>query len=374
MGFLDRRTASVLTTILVFAVVLGVVYVARSVLIIFAFSILFAYLIDPVVRLLQRHSLFFKKLRGPHVIEAYLAFVVLLALTFYGSATQFHTNAGHFLNQIPTLAERLSTGEIAGDVGGNLGWSDTQVLHIKTFLQRHHSAIEGSLTSIEALASTAAAGVLVIPILALFFLSDGENLAEQVVRLISTKDSYEAVRSLAADLHVMLQHYIRAKVILAILSLTYCTLTMLALHFPNAFALGVLAGIFEFIPVAGWMLSAATITTAGALTHSHWIWMLGLLGIWRILMDYWIAPRVMGHELEIHPLLAIFTLMVGGAVGGIVGIYLSVPLVATFRVVYRRFASPPLDASLAGSLFRQSAPESGSNVEKELTAVEVLHQ
>jgi predicted PurR-regulated permease PerM len=46
----------------------------------------------------------------------------------------------------------------------------------------------------------------------------------------------------------------------------------------------------------------------------------------------------MGHELEIHPLLAIFTLMVGGAVGGIVGIYLSVPLVAALRVIYRRYA------------------------------------
>jgi hypothetical protein len=39
-----------------------------------------------------------------------------------------------------------------------------------------------------------------------------------------------------------------------------------------------------------------------------------------MLMDSWIAPNVMGHELEIHPLLAIFTLMVGGAIGGIVGV------------------------------------------------------
>jgi predicted PurR-regulated permease PerM len=72
--------------------------------------------------------------------------------------------------------------------------------------------------------------------------------------------------------------------------------------------------------------------------------MLALLAVWRISMDYGISPRVMGHELEIHPLLAIFTLMVGGAVGGIVGIYLSVPLVAAFRVIYRRFAPPPAGA------------------------------
>jgi len=120
--------------------------------------------------------------------------------------------------------------------------------------------------------------------------------------------------------------------------------------FPNAIVLGVLAGILEFIPVAGWMTAAVIIVTAGALSNSHWILMLALLVVWRILMDYGIAPRVMGHELEIHPLLAIFTLMVGGAVGGIVGIYLSVPLVAALRVIYRRFASPPVGATVPGSI------------------------
>src|SRR5262249_57933654 len=106
------------------------------------------------------------------------------------------------------------------------------------------------------------------------------------------------------------------KVIVAGVSLLYGSIAMLVLGFPNAIALGILAGILEFIPVAGWMTAAATIVTVGVLTHSHWIWMLTLLAVWRILMDYGIAPRVMGHELEMHPLLAIFTLMVGGAVGG----------------------------------------------------------
>ena len=40
------------------------------------------------------------------------------------------------------------------------------------------------------------------------------------------------------------------------------------------------------------------------------------------------------------PLLAIFTVMVGGAIGGIIGIYLSIPIAAALRVVYRNLASP----------------------------------
>jgi predicted PurR-regulated permease PerM len=176
-----------------------------------------------------------------------------------------------------------------------------------------------------------------IPILAIFFLSDGGKLANSLIQLACTSDNFEAVQSVARELNVMLQHYIRAKVILGGLSFMYCSATMLTLGFPRALALGVLAGVLEFIPAAGWMLSATTIISVGVLTHSHWIWMAALLGVWRMLMDYAIAPRVMGHELEIHPLLAIFTMMVGGAVGGIVGIYLSIPLVAMLRVVWRRF-------------------------------------
>jgi len=146
----------------------------------------------------------------------------------------------------------------------------------------------------------------------------------------------------------MLQRYIRAKVTLGMLSFVFSSLAMLMLGFPHPLALGVIAGILEFIPIAGWMMAAATIVSVGVLAHSHWIWMLALLGAWRVCMDYAISPRVMGHELEIHPLLAIFAVMVGGAVGGIVGVYLSIPLVAGLRVVWGRL---PADRDLNSLLF-----------------------
>ena len=356
MVFPDRRTASALLTILLFAIVLAVVYVARTVIVIFAFSILFAYLINPIVRFLQRHSLFFKNLRGPHVLEAYLALIVLTVLLSHGLFPQFRKNAGQLLAAVPTLTDRVSSGEIANNLGNNLGWADEQADQIRIFLQRHRANVERAAAKIEQSAPAALAGFVVIPILAIFFLSDGENLANQVIHLVSAKENHAAVRSLADELHVMLQRYIRAKVILGGLSLLYCLIAMLLLGFPNAIVLGILAGILEFIPVAGWMTAAVIIVTAGALSHSNWIWMLALLAVWRVLMDYGIAPRVMGHELEIHPLLAIFTLRVGGAVGGIVGIYLSVPLVAALRVIYRRFASPPAGAAVPGSIVDSPEP------------------
>ncbi|HVH72886.1 MAG TPA: AI-2E family transporter [Candidatus Dormibacteraeota bacterium] len=345
-----------LLTVLLFAVSIAIVYAARTVIVIFVFSILFAYLINPIVRFLQRHSLFFRNLRGPHVVEAYLAIIVVTVLLSHGLFPDFRTNVGRILTAIPALTNQVPSGEIANNLRNNVGGADNRANQIRGFLERHRQNIERTVGEIEQVVPAAFAGMLVIPILAIFFLSDGERLAVQIIQLVATKENYKALESLVEELHLMLQRYVRAKVILGGLSLLYCSIAMLVLGFPNAIALGILAGILEFIPVAGWMSAATIIVTVGVLTHSHWIWMIALLAVWRISMDYGIAPRVMGHELEIHPLLAIFALMVGGTVGGIVGIYLSVPLVAALRVVYRRFAPPPVNTTLPGSVVRNPEP------------------
>src|ERR1700751_2734428 len=138
----DRKTASVLLTILLFALVLAVVYVARTVIVIFAFSILFAYLINPIVRFLQRHSLFFKNLRGPHVLEAYLALILFTVLFSHGLFPQFRKSVVQFLPAVPTMTDRVSSGEIATNLGNNLGWADEQADQIRIFLQRHRTNVE----------------------------------------------------------------------------------------------------------------------------------------------------------------------------------------------------------------------------------------
>ena len=340
MAIPDRRTADILLTILLFAVVLAVIYIARGVIVIFAFAILFAYLIDPVVRFLQRHSLFSRNLRGPHVVEAYVALLILTAIVAHEVAPGSLRQTGRFFKEVPALVDGISTGEIANEIGGKYGWTDKQELRLKSFLVEHRAEIQSLIGSTEKFLRDGIGALVLIPILAIFFLSSGREITNSVIQLVSTKDNFDAYQSLAAELNTMLQHYIRAKVVLGSLSFLYCSAAMLVLRYPHAIALGILAEIFEFVPIAGWMISATTIITLGVLTHAHWIWMAALLGVWRMLMDYWISPRIMGHELEMRPVVTVFTIMVGGAVGGIVGVYLALPLVATLRVIWRRLALP----------------------------------
>jgi predicted PurR-regulated permease PerM len=336
MTFPDRRTLNILLTTLLFAVLVITMYIARTVLIIFSFAILFAYLIDPVVQFLQRHSLFFKNLRGPHVAEAYLAFLIFFALVAHAFAPRLISFNSKLFRTAPALVEDLSTGEIATSIGNKYGWSDSQKLHLKEFLQGHRDQTLRLVQSAERYTSNALAVVIVVPILAIFFLADGGRMTQAVIHVVSSGGDREALSEIAAELNTGLKRYIRAKVILGACSFAFYSASMLVLGFPHAIALGFFGGVLEFIPVVGWMTSASAILLVGFFTHSHLIWMAGLLGLWRVCMDYLISPRVVGENLEIHPLLVIFAVMVGGEVGGIVGIYLSIPLMVVIRVIFQK--------------------------------------
>jgi|SRR5271165_415789 len=343
MGFPDNRTLNVVLTVLLVALVCGLVYSARRILLLFVLAIFFAYLINPVVKFLQRHSPFFRDLRGPAVVEVYLAFLIVIGVMGYGLAPGLARQTTRAIDEVPALLDGLSTGEIATDVGGKYGWSDEQELRVRLFLLRHKDNVKDLQKIVDRYLSHAAAvfaSLLLIPVLAIFFLRDGDHMAEALIKIAFPPDRRETVRTLGAELHGMLTRYIRAQVILCGLSFAYYSAILLILKFPHAVALGALGGALEFIPAAGWMATAAVIIGVGIVTHLHWVWMLVLLLIWRVAQDYLNYPSIMGRELEIHPLLAIFAVLVGAEIGGIVGIYLSVPVVAALRVIWRMYGVP----------------------------------
>jgi predicted PurR-regulated permease PerM len=356
MTFPDRRTLDILLTILLFAVVVVTIYIARTVIIIFSFAILFAYLIDPVVQFLQRHSLFFKNLRGPHVAEAYLAFLLFFALVVHVFAPRLISFNSRLFGATPAVVEGLSTGEIATSIGNKYGWSDSRTLRLKEYLQGHREQTLQLVRSAERFTSNAFAVLVVVPILAIFFLADGKHMAEAVINAVSSGGNRQVLTEIASELNTGLKRYIRAKVILGVCSFAFYSAAMLLLGFPHAIALGFLGGVLEFIPVAGWMTSASAILLVGFFTHSHWIWMSGLLGLWRVSMDYFISPRVVGENLEIHPLMVIFAVMVGGEIGGIVGIYLSIPLMVVIRVIVRKYLALTAHPESELSVGHGSAP------------------
>jgi len=338
MAFPDRRTANVLLTILFFAVVCATVYYARRVILVFILAVFFAYLIDPVVKFLQRHSLIVRNLRGPAVVEVYLALLVLVALLGYTLAPGIARNTVKVIDEVPVLIDGLSTGDIVAQLGGKYGWSEAQEFRLRAFLARHKDEVQGIVRTVDRSLTELAqllGWLLLVPILAIFFLRDGPHIVDILIQLFFPVKERMTIRSVTNELNTMLTGYIRAQAALCGLSFLFYSAALLLLRFPHAIALAVLGGLLEFIPAVGWMSTFVTIVAVGAVSHSHWIWMTVLLAVWRLVQDYFTSPRIMGCQLEIHPLAAIFAVLVGAEIGGVVGIYLAIPLMASMRVIWR---------------------------------------
>ena len=338
MAFPERRTVDIwLTTALLTSVGVGL-YCARRVILIFVFSILFTYLLDPVVKFLQRHSLLFRNLRGPAVVEVYLALVLLIAFAGYRFAPSMSKNAARAMDEVPAFLNSLSTGDIASDLRGEYGWSEAQEVRLRAFLAQHRQGIQSLVPTVDHYLSNAAqifGCLLLIPILAIFFLRDGHRIVDILIRLLFHPDRRPMIHALAGELHQMLTQYIRAQLLLCVLSFVFYSAAMLVLRFPHAIALAILGGLLEFIPVFGWTSTFAVVVGVGILNHSHWVWMAALLVTWRVIQDYFATPRIMESQLKIHPLAAIFAVLVGAEIGGIVGIYLAVPMMASFGIIWR---------------------------------------
>ena len=177
-----------------------------------------------------------------------------------------------------------------------------------------------------------------MPLLSIFFLKDGRNFSAFLLSAINSRPQREFLENVLNDLNQMLAHFIRAQLTLALLTLLMYSVVLGIMQVPYAIVLGTLGGVLEFIPVVGPLAGALTIVSVALLMgYPHWLILVIFLGVWRLVQDYVSSPRIMGESMELHPLAAIFGVMAGGEVAGILGIYLSIPVMASLRIVFRRW-------------------------------------
>ena len=347
MTILDRGTVKILFTTLCFILLLLAIYRARQIILIFILAILFTHLLEPVVHSLQRHSLLFRNLRGPAVVETYLAVVILVGCMIIALIPGVTRAPDTLLQNAVAALDDLGNGNVVERVGVQYGWAPSRTLQLKQFIVRHREEIHGLVESIEAAVPNVLGGVALVPILAIFFLQDGRVITRAAVYVVAPWGAAETLQGIMDEFAVVLRKFMRTQVTLALFSLIFYWVVLLLFRVPHAIALGVLGAFLEFIPVAGWLIAAGTILTVGILSQSHWIWVGILILVWRAIQDYVNVPHIMGKHFQIHPLLSVFGIMVGYEIGGIVGVYLSVPLMAVTGVVWRRLVvSPPQSAEL----------------------------
>jgi predicted PurR-regulated permease PerM len=339
MSLIDGRTARVIFTVLVFAVGLGFLYVARRTLIAFLFAVFFAYLVDPAVSRVEKWT----KGRGRSIAVIYLLIVMCLGTFFFFVGPKIGREAQRLTESLPGLLEKVGSGQIAEQIGAEHGLSKATRAQLSAFLSSHRDDLL-SLVQRAGLRVAEAAQqswlLIVVPILAGFFLKDGQAISQVVLSFVHTKPQREFLQGVLSDMNQMLAQFIRAQIILAALSwVAYCVfLWITGAGGQYTLMLGTAGGLLEFIPVVGPLVAAVLILSVALLTgSSHWLVVLLFLLAWRMVQDYVVSPRIMGKSMELHPLGAIFGVLAGGEIAGVLGVYLSIPVMASLRIVWRRW-------------------------------------
>jgi len=335
MSLLDKNTLRILFTVLATAALLAFVWFARKPLLAFLFAMLFAYMLDPLITLLQKWT---HANRGIAIGVVYLAMLGGLLTVGLAAGPRVLEEGRHLSEAAPELYNRVASGSIALQVGQARGWSQHTQQRVQQFIVGHR---EDVLSSISAQSSklTQIAGnalwLVLIPILAIFFLKDKSHLARSIEGLLDNQRGRRILSDIMSDLDEMLSHFVRAQLYLAAISGAVYIATLSLMRVPYSLALGTLGGLMEFIPFVGPLVAGALILAVSfGLNYGHLALVLLFLALWRVLQDYVISPRVLGGRVEVHPLAAIFGVLAGGEIAGVAGIYFAVPVMAAARILW----------------------------------------
>jgi predicted PurR-regulated permease PerM len=333
----DSRTARSIVTVLLFALGLGFLYVARATLMAFLFAIFFAYLMSPLVNHLEK--ILKGRVRAIAVIYVLLLAIVVIFFVAVGpKVTREGTRLG---KSLPELLSQLSSGQIATQLGQEHGWNEKSTELVQSFLASHGEEIEQVAQRVGLRVADVAKQAwlfFVVPLLSIFFLKDGRSFSDFLLSTIQSRPQREFLENVLNDLNKMLAHFIRAQLTLAALTLVVYSVVLWIMGVQYFLVLATVGGLLEFVPVVGPLAAGLIIVSVALLTsYQHWAALVIFLGIWRLIQDYVSSPRIMGESMELHPLAAIFGVMAGGEVAGILGIYLSIPVMASLRIVFRRW-------------------------------------
>ena len=336
MPLADARTARVLITVLLFALGLGFLYAARQTLIAFLFAIFFAYLMSPLVSHLE------KPLRGRTraIAVIYLLLLGLLVLLFVAIGPRIGREGARLVKTLPAMSQR-SSGEIAEQLGQQHGWNLRVVNLVRDYLASHSDQIANMAQIVGLHVADVAKEawlLVVVPLLSIFFLKDGRAFSDVLLGSVQSRPQREFLQGVLSDMNEMLAHFIRAQLTLVALTFIAYASVLGVMRMPYALVLAAVGGLLEFIPALGPLVAAITIIGVALLTgYQHWLALIIFLAIWRVIQDYVSSPRILGHSLELHPLAAIFGVMAGAEVAGLLGIFLSIPVMASLRIVFRRW-------------------------------------
>ena len=308
-------------------------------------SILFAYLIEPLVKLVQRPFENGDKSKYmPKSLAIALAYLIVFSVLGIGIAliAPLAVKQGkEFAEKLPSYATTLQGRfnsvnsryryRLPKDFQDGL---TTKLTDFGTNLGERVTAAVGEF--LLALV-TYLPWLVLIPILAFFFLKDINLFRVSLLRIMPHGDWRTRVEAVLDDFHHTLSAYARAQLISCVVIGVLCTIGFYLIGLNYVILLGVLAGIFEFVPLIGPITVAIIVVLTASFSDNPWdaLYAAIFLIVLRIAQDYVIYPRIVREGIHLHPLAIILSVLMGEQIAGIAGVFISIPVVALLTVLYK---------------------------------------
>lgn len=334
--------------LLAMAAVATVLVSAAHVLVVVLVSLLLAMGLEPFVGWIRgRIGL----PRGATVLTVYAVFLVLvvaLVLVIVPAAidqlTDFSTRLPQLLDDLKAWAAGLGDGFLSSTLLRVIDTVDRGMGSPTTSAPDAETIVAAGLTAADAIISA-----ITILTLVFFWLTGHQRLQRFVLALLPADDR-GGVREAWNEVESRMGLWVRGQLALMASIFVMTTVAYFLLGLDNALLLGVIAGIAELIPIVGPALGAVPALLVAAVTGDVTLVLLvaGVYVVIQIVEGNVLVPMVMKNAIGVPPFLVIVSLLVGGAVAGLIGALLAVPITAALVVILERAQARETPVPLEG--------------------------
>lgn len=223
-----------------------------------------------------------------------------------------------------------------------MAWLDTE--HLMALLREHWQGASGVAVTVLGFVSRSGMTMLLwitnlvlIPILAFFFLRDWDRIVERVAAMVP-RNHIVTVTRLARESDAVLGGFLRGQfLVMSALAVLY-GIGLWLVGIKVGVLIGLIAGILSFVPYLG-PTSVVVMGGIAALVQGlGWQGLLGVGVVWtvaQVIESYVLTPKLVGDRIGLHPMAVIFAVMAGGVLFGFLGMLLALPVAAVANVLLR---------------------------------------
>jgi predicted PurR-regulated permease PerM len=346
-------------------------YLVREIWLPLAVAFLIAMVLDPVVDRMERR----KWSRFGATTFIFVGFFSVVGLIIYFAAPVVARQAG----AISAEARRYMPGPENPGAGKQLDRLMTRAKAspwVRSAAERGLTGLRQSITRSTDWLGTHAfeiasnlLWIVIIPIVSFYALKDFHIILAKALLLVP-RQRREFAQTMVAEVTTIFARFMRGLILVSFLNGIATWLLLMALGVPNAFFLGVMAGVLYTIPYLGAIVTIVVITgvalTIPGVTVSFILLLIVLnVLLHQFLFDQIITPRILGGHVGLHPILSIVALLAGNVLLGVLGMLLAVPVAASIQMVVLALV-PKLSHEIALSPNIHEPPQTRESLEDDI--------